>query len=234
VRVIPLGRDFAIGSLTSYIIRTKIFSTILNAEETLNVETASSCPPPAPLVSSIIRRAQLNSQKYKSANLIIPLFLEIYDASPELNSFLTGKTKLREWRESRKPVIGGRFCERPLASFTEGNIFEACEAAVNTFWYLVDGSSPVQEKTLHSLLMKLKLAVGATDPLQWMSFSQEALIWICAIGAAISRTAYESWWFIMRGGAVVMSTKLLHGSVFEESWFAFRWLRQLYRKRVMV
>lgn len=220
--------------------RVKIFSTILASANTLDIETASSCPPPAPLIASIIHRAQLNSIKYSNSRLVIPLFQEIHDASPCLEDFYTGRKPLYEWRKAHNANVDENASTHPgpvsgqdlPPPIHDDIIYAACKAATRIFWYLVDGCSPFSNKALSYLSVNLKRALAATDLAQWTCFAREALIWVCAVGAAISQAADESWWFIMRGGAIVMSTNLIRGSVMEESWFAFWWLRGLYWRRV--
>ncbi|KAL5044834.1 hypothetical protein BDW71DRAFT_185439 [Aspergillus fruticulosus] len=222
------------GSLIDMVYMAKIFSTILASADTLDIETASSCPPPAPLIASIIYRAQLNSTKFSNASLVIPLFQEIHDASLCLEDFYTGRKSLYEWREAyNAPIHRGPVSRQNLRPLThEDTIHTACKAATSIFWYLVDSRLPFNNEALSSLSLNLKQALTATDLAQWTCFAQEALIWVCAVGAAISQATDDSWWFVMRGGAIVMSTKLIRGSVMEESWFAFRWLRGLYWRKV--
>ncbi|RAL10035.1 uncharacterized protein BO97DRAFT_479506 [Aspergillus homomorphus CBS 101889] len=223
------------GSLVNMVYMAKIFSSILNTEEMLGLETASSCSPPAPLLQAIIRRVHLKSAEYENADQILSLFLEVYAAVPRLQDFITGKRSLCEWRDARRLTTGTRPSRRATSPELGNNdsVLWACELAVAIFWYLVDGTSALETETLDDMFLDLKLALNATDIVQWMSFSQEALIWICAVGAAISQSAFESWWFVMQGASMVMCTNLIHGSIFEESWFAFKWMRQLHRLRIV-
>ncbi|EAU31650.1 predicted protein [Aspergillus terreus NIH2624] len=145
-----LGFD---GSLIDMVYMVKIFSTVLAAAATLDIETASSCPPPTPLITSIIHRARLNSVTFNRAKSIIPLFQEIHDAGFFFQDFITGQKCPYKWRQMRDgvtPPSGAVALFRPNPSLlpSDDTVYTACKATTSIFWYLADGTTLVDSTIL--------------------------------------------------------------------------------------
>ncbi|KAL3451485.1 hypothetical protein BJX65DRAFT_304069 [Aspergillus insuetus] len=104
-------------------------------------------------------------------------------------------------------------------------LLRTCSLSGTILVYLLDTRIPWSDNQMTQLLATLEAEINTTERSTWLMHCPEAVLWISAVGAAMSDDLYGRKRFILKEKCVASSIRPTRPSVHIASWFGYRWLK---------
>jgi hypothetical protein len=104
-------------------------------------------------------------------------------------------------------------------------LLRTCSLSGTILAYLLDARIPWSDNQMAKLLATLEAEINATERSTWFTHCAEAVLWISAVGAAMSQDLDGRTRFILKEKCVASSIRPTRPSVHITSWFGYRWMK---------
>ncbi|KAL3485884.1 hypothetical protein BJX62DRAFT_242538 [Aspergillus germanicus] len=104
-------------------------------------------------------------------------------------------------------------------------LLRTCSLSGTILAYLLDTRIPWSDDQMAQLLATLEAEINATERSTWFTHCPEAVLWVSAVGAAMSQDLVGRKRFILKEKCVASSIRPTRPSVHIASWFGYRWMK---------